>query len=303
MRPYRVVGDWGTSRLRLFRIEGDAVVDRAEGPGIGALDAAPADVLRAVLAPWRIEGEPGSIRLCGMVGSRNGWVDVPYVDCPADLATWAAGAVTMRLDGIPVSIMAGLATLDAHGVPDVMRGEETQIFGAIRNDPALGTEVRTIALPGTHSKWAVIEDGRIMRFRTFLTGELFALLRDRSTLTRAAAPSPDNEDDEPTGFAHGLMRAREGGHLLGALFSTRAMQLRSGRSHGWAVGFLSGLIIGREVAEAVAAFPATHEIALVGDPALAARYLPALAAHGLTATLHDGDACALAGLALPETHA
>ena len=300
MSDYRVVGDWGTTRLRLFRMAGDRIVDRREGPGIGGLSAAPADVLRAALGPWRADGDPLSIRLCGMIGSRDGWIDLPYVDCPADVAAWRGGGATLALDGIPVTIMAGLATKDVDGSPDVMRGEETQIFGAIARDPALGQGHRTIALPGTHSKWVLVDDGRIASFRTFLTGELFALLRDHSTLTRTRGATEPQPAEQAAGFGEGLARAAEGGHLLGTLFSARSMQLRAGRSHDWALGFLSGLIIGREIAEASARFPTLREIALVGDPGLAARYVRALDAYGIAATIHDGDACAIAGLTLPE---
>ena len=91
MSGYAIVGDWGTSRLRLFRIGANGVVERREGAGIGALDVAPEAVLREAIAPWRATGEPDRITLCGMIGSRNGWVEVPYVGCPADVDAWRAG--------------------------------------------------------------------------------------------------------------------------------------------------------------------------------------------------------------------
>ena len=300
MSAFHVAGDWGTSRLRLFRIERGEVVDRREGPGIGALDASPEAVLRAALAPWRMDGEPASIRLGGMVGSRNGWIEIPYVDCPATAADWRRGAITIALDGIPVTIMAGLA-VEADGVPDVMRGEETQIYGAIVLDPGLASGRHTIALPGTHSKWTTVADGRITDFRTFPTGELFALLRDRSTLVGPIAEAEDDPAADEAGFADGLARAGRGDPLLGALFSARTMQLRHGRSRAWARGFLSGLVIGSEAAEGAARLPGVGEIALIGHPALTARYAQALRERGIGARSYDGDATALAGLALPET--
>jgi 2-dehydro-3-deoxygalactonokinase len=296
---YNVAGDWGTSNLRLYRIENGAVVDRAAGPGIGDLgDQTPEQVLRAALARWRATSEPRAIHLCGMVGSRNGWIEIPYVDCPADPATWAAGSARAMVDQIPVTIGAGLACTRGSGAPDVMRGEETQIFGAMALMPELASGRHLIALPGTHSKWASVEDGRVTGFQTFVTGELFALLRRHSTLTRAAADDGAPED-EAIGFDAGLDRISEGGHLLGALFETRAAQLRTGASGRWALGFLSGLVIGAEIAEILPA--ATGTITLIGDPALADRYNRGLAARGLGATVHTGEACALAGLALLET--
>jgi 2-dehydro-3-deoxygalactonokinase len=296
---YRIVGDWGTSRLRLFRIEQGEIVARAAGAGIGALEQTAEAELRAAIAPWRAEHDPASITLCGMVGSRNGWIEVPYAACPADVPGWLAGAGRMALDGVPVTIMAGLACTAPSGGPDVMRGEETQLFGAIARDPALREGRHRLALPGTHSKWATIEDGRIIGFQTFLTGELFALLRDRSTLLRAAGAGDTDPAAERSGFAHGLARARDGDLLLGALFEARSAQLIDGRSPDWALGYLSGLLIGREIAEI--APDAGESVGLIGDPALAARYASALAAGGIATHLLDGDACALAGLALWET--
>lgn len=296
---YRIVGDWGTSRLRLFRIEAGAVVARVEAAGIGALGDTPEATLRAAIAPWRADGDPHAITLCGMVGSRNGWIEVPYAACPADVAGWAAEAGRIALDGVQVTIMAGLACTAPSGGPDVMRGEETQLFGAIARDPALRDGRHRLALPGTHSKWATIEDGRIIAFQTFFTGELFALLRDRSTLLRAAARSDADPVAEQAGFAHGLTRAHDGDVLLGALFEARSAQLIDGRSPDWAAGYLSGLLIGREIAEVAPA--AGETVGLIGDPMLCDRYARALAARGIDTNLLDGDACVLAGLALMET--
>jgi 2-dehydro-3-deoxygalactonokinase len=297
---YLVAGDWGTSRLRLFRLEDGAVVDRVVGPGIGGLAVSPAETLLKALTRWRRTGDPSAIRLCGMVGSRNGWIDVPYVDCPADISAWRAGAAAIDLDGIPVAIMPGLACTTPSGAPDVMRGEETQVFGATAIDLSLRRGRHLLALPGTHSKWVLIEDGRITGFQTFLTGELFALLRDHSILTRASVVE-NGGAGEDEGFDAGVARARAG-DLLGSLFETRSAQLRAGRSSTWALGFLSGLIIGSEIVGAVSAF-AVDRVALIGDPALTTRYGRALAAHGYRTNAYDGDACALAGLAMLETFA
>ncbi|WP_174285962.1 2-dehydro-3-deoxygalactonokinase [Sphingomonas bacterium] len=295
---YRVVGDWGTSRLRLFRIESGVVTDRCEAPGIGTAGTPPEAVLRETLAQWRAAGDPSAIALCGMVGSRNGWVEVPYVECPADQATWITGAARLALDDIPVAILAGLAT--KAGVPDVMRGEETQTFGAVALDPRLADGRHRVILPGTHSKWTTIEDGRITGFRTYLTGELFASLRDHSILARAAAGSTVDPGEEDIGFAHGLDRSRSG-RVIGALFEARSAQLLEGRSHGWALGYLSGLLIGGEIAEALHDEPPTGRIALVGDPRLTERYRRTFAGYAIAVELVDGDAAALAGLNALET--
>ena len=291
-----ILGDWGTSRLRLFRMAGGQVVERAEGPGIGSLAGGPADALRTALAPWTASGEALQVVLCGMAGSRNGIVEAPYAECPAAVSDWRALAARVGLDGAAVTVMPGLACVTAAGAPDVMRGEETQIFGAIACDPELARGRHVIALPGTHSKWAEVEHGAVVRFRTFFTGELFALLERQSTLTRAG----DDQSGEDEGFAAGLDRARGDRDLLGALFTARSAQLREGRSRGWATGYLSGLLIGHEIAAAAAE---VDRVTLIGAASLVPSYIRALEAAGVSVDVRDGDACAVAGLMLAENAA
>ncbi len=294
---YAVVGDWGTSRLRLFRIENGVPAARRDGPGIGVVGRAAEAAFADTIAPWLADGLPESITLCGMAGARDGWVEAPYADCPADAAAWRQAAMRFDWHGTPVAIMAGLACESTDGIPDVMRGEETQMFGAIARDPALGAGRHLIVLPGTHNKWSLVEDGRIAAFRTMPTGELFALLRDQSTL----GPKVDgaNPVEEAAGFADGLDRS-DAGKLLQSLFAARAMRLRKGRSPDWALGYLSGLLIGCEVAEMRAMLGATDSVILIGDARLSARYTQALDRQGVATHMLDGDACALAGLGLTE---
>jgi 2-dehydro-3-deoxygalactonokinase len=180
-----------------------------------------------------------------------------------------------------------------------MRGEETQIFGALALRPELAEGEHVFALPGTHGKWCQVRDGRIVRFQTFLTGEAFALLSTRSSLLLGADTSESIEDDS-AGFAHGLWRAASG-RLLGSLFEARAAQLREGRSGAWARGFLSGLTIGTEVSEGVAAFDAKRVI-LIGASALAERYARALEAEAVGAALLGGELCVLTGLKCFASH-
>lgn len=291
-----ILGDWGTTRLRIFRLEQGAIVDRLDGPGIGQLAASPAETLAATLAPWREAARASGVILCGMAGSRNGLVEVPYAACPADAALWRQSTAAIDVGGIAVLVAPGLCGPNFAGRADVMRGEETQIFGATVLDPTLAMDRALLVLPGTHSKWAELVNGRVESFHTFPTGELFALLRDHSTLTRAGTDASGREE----GFAEGLGRAGTG--LLAGLFEARAAQLVEGKSLGWALGLLSGLLIGGEFAEALALTggrPA--RIALIGDPGLSALYTQAAARHDLAVTPLDGDACAIAGLGLLNT--
>jgi 2-dehydro-3-deoxygalactonokinase len=298
---WRALGDWGTSNLRLYRVEKGAVTGRCDGPGIGALTETPSEALHGALASWWKESPPTQIDLCGMAGSRNGLHEVGYLDCPASAAEWAQAVTTISFEGVPLRLGSGLACYNAQGGPDVMRGEEAQIFGVLALHPDLRDRARRIVLPGTHSKWAVVEQGRIRSFRTCLTGEMFALLRDRSILL-ALGGADTGGDDECQGFDAGLDRAAAGAGLVGSLFETRAQQLRGGRSAGWALGFLSGLVIGNEIADMRDADGLPDEAVLVGASALTARYSRALLRFGVASRQMDADACVLSGLELIDAH-
>lgn len=295
MSNWRIWGDWGTTRLRLWRIEHGQPVDFREGAGIGQLVDTPEETLREALASWLIGAPPQRIVLCGMVGARNGLHEVGYADCPTDAAGWRRNAAAIALDGVPLRIGAGVACRDADGRPDVMRGEETQLFGAIRRDPALARGSHIAVMPGTHSKWVAFEDGRIASFRTFLTGELFALLQGSSLLSAGREGTAEEIGD---GFGHGLARAQSEGGVLGSVFEARAAQLRDGHSAAWAADFLSGLLLGCELAEMRRQGRLPAAVTVIGGAALAQRYARALAAFDVAATLLGGDDCALAGLEL-----
>lgn len=288
-----VFGDWGTSRLRLSLFDGDAKLAETDGPGIGALTASPAETLLQALAPWRAGLE--RVVLCGMAGSRSGVIEAPYAACPADVSAWAGQAAELTLDGLSVRVAPGLAGAAPNGAPDVMRGEEAQIFGALALRPDLAEGERWFVLPGTHSKWACVRDGRVLGFQTFLTGELFALLTQRSSLLMGADRS-ENAADNALGFGEGLARA-QAGLPIGALFEARSAQLRAGRSGAWAEGYLSGLLVGAEVVEAVRSAD-TRAVTVIGAASLAERYLPALSAASLVSETLSGEACVLAGLRL-----
>ena len=281
-----VIGDWGGTRLRLWRLSGGEVTGRREGPGVlAATDHA--EVLAKAMGGWRAK----RIVLCGMAGARGALRETPYVPCPASAARWVSGAVEFDVSGLALRIAAGLSYQDSHGKPDVMRGEETQVFGAMALDPALAHGEHLVVLPGTHSKWVRLKDGQIADFRTFMTGELFALLAGSSLFASATNVAGD---DEAAGFSAGLARSDEAVALSSALFETRAAQLVSGRSGGWARGFVSGMLIGAEVSDMAPRGP----VLVIGASDLAARYDEAFARRGAQARRMDGEACAIAGLRL-----
>jgi len=282
--PDVVIGDWGSTRLRLWRLVDGELAERREGAGI-AETADPAAELLATLGDWQAE----RVILCGMAGARGGLSEVPYLPCPASGKDWACASTAIRLGECRIAIAAGLSCRSLPGRPDVMRGEEAQIFGAMAVDPGLATGTHWLVLPGTHSKWFRVMDGSITGFRTFITGELFALLGRSSLVVEAAAG-----DDDRSGFSAGLSRALEGGGLSGNLFEARSAQLTDSRSASWARGFVSGLLIGTEVAE----MAPQGVIPVIGEPDLAALYAEALAQAGAEARQLDGEDCAIAGLRL-----
>jgi 2-dehydro-3-deoxygalactonokinase len=300
-----VAGDWGTTRLRLSLCLGERVLETRQGPGIGASSEPPAQVLARLTAGWREAHGTLPLVLCGMVGSRNGWREAPYLPCPVDVRSLPERALRFEAEGTSVAIAPGLSCRGRLGTPEVMRGEETQIAGALALLPDLARGRHLLCLPGTHTKWAWLEDGQVRDFLTALTGELYALLRAESTLTRAsgaaAAPSQAGAGTaaaDEDGFERGLEMAGGLGEasLLHALFSVRSRQLLEARSHDWGLSYLSGLVIGTDVHGAIPLFQAREAAVLVADGALNQRYARALRREGIAAICLDGGQCALAGL-------
>lgn len=291
-----IFGDWGTSRLRLYLRQGKSVLDRRDGPGIGALTKSPRDTFLDLVGDWR-EAGPSMALLCGMVGSRNGWAEAAYAPCPVSAADIRERLLHIDADGLPVAIVPGLSCRNALGGPDVMRGEETQILGALELDPTLKRGRHLLALPGTHTKWVAVEDGRVAGFVTAPVGELYALLREHSILAKAA---PGDEPESPEGFALGVARVVEQGaaRLPHLIFETRSRQLIDGLPKADAMGFLSGLLLAGDVAATADWFGALGQVSLIGAPALSGLYAQAIAAFGGTSVAVDGDSAVLAGLSV-----
>jgi 2-dehydro-3-deoxygalactonokinase len=217
----------------------------------------------------------------GMVGSRHGWREAAYVKCPAGPRDVAAQLTQVKADGRRVHLAAGLSYVDEAGQPDVMRGEETEIFGIA------DAGARLIVLPGSHSKWAKVDGDRIVAFKTFVTGELFAALRDH-TVAGAFARAAPAKSPGGAAFALGVGRGTaaatcEGkSGVAGLLFGARSLPLTGAMAEDDVGEYLSGLLIGAEIGEARRLFPgeARH---VAGAEALVARYLAAFEALGVSA--------------------
>lgn len=287
-RARRVIGDWGSTRLRLFLVENGETTARLDGPGVTQLVEPAERVLARLLSVWLATGPIEAITLCGMVGSPAGLAVAPYAPCPVDAEGWHHARTRLRVLGHDVEILPGLSYRTADGVPEVMRGEETQVFGAMALNPALREGERLFALPGTHGKWVSTCDGAITDFRTAPTGEVFAAITGHTSLTGPDTPGEGSFDD---GFGRGLARSAE--PLPGTLFEARAARLLDGRSRDWAKGYLSGVLIGAEVAQFDIG---AQDVTLIGDPALAALYASAIAHHGGSSQQVDGESAVVAGL-------
>ena len=289
--------DWGTTSARGYRHDasGRVVGETSAALGIQQVrDGAYAGALATLLGDWATETTPRIA--CGMIGSRQGWVEAPYRDCPAALDTLAAGLVHAA-DGA-LAIVPGVTCVDAAGVPDVMRGEETQILGAIAGDEDTARGRELVVLPGTHCKWALVGAGCIETFATFLSGELYAVLKEHSILGRMMVPgnAPTLVDAAAyeRGVRRGLAASGPAASLLHDLFGARTLALFGALSPAAAADYLSGLVIGSEIREG-RAWAAQHgadasRALLVGAAALTMRYAAAFGVAGIAATIGPADA-------------
>ena len=283
--PELIALDWGTSSLRAFLMAKENVIESrasAHGiqhlpkPGILGFEQAFAAITQDWLKKWPHLPSVAS----GMVGSAQGWREAPYVTCPASIQTLANLGVKVDNGlGSPILIAPGVLFDVPNALPDVMRGEEIQIAGALLQHPEWGDRA-CMVLPGTHSKWVEIENGKIIRFSTYLTGELFSVLKTHSILGRLMPENSGDSDTEQSraAFKLGLSCARQSapGDLTQQIFATRTLGLTGRIEHHALADYLSGLLIGHELVSGLAmraslnATPAP--LVLIGDPRLCLRY-------------------------------
>jgi len=298
--------DWGTTSARAYRLarNGEVIETRSAALGISSVeDGRFEEALWQLVGDWRGERVPRIAS--GMIGSRQGWVEAPYIPCPAPLTALADGLV--RTPGGELAIVPGASTRDAHRIPDVMRGEETQIVGGVDQ----GEARVLVALPGTHSKWAFVESGRIVDFMTFMTGEMWHVMLAHSILGRLAV-TPAMATSPGPGFERGVARGLGPGNLVHDAFGARTLALM-GELDGDQVGdWLSGLMIGRELRNARTwAHRQGYDggrVRLIGSDALVARYAAALAQADVIVERAPADAAAQglwriavqAGIAIPS---
>ena len=296
-------GMWGTTHLALYLLDAasGATLASSSGPGVSKVrDANFEDVLFERCAAWVERTPDAAIVMSGMVGSTIGWSDVPYLDCPVDVADVAKHCGVLRRRGHRIYIAPGLACTNALGQTDVMRGEETELLGWVdRHGGSSVSERRVVCIPGTHSKWVEIEKGRIERFLTSVTGELFDVLCANGVLTTGTGVVVGRPGKPFFDGVSSIAKCPE--YLLSRLFGVRAKVVRGRMNPDDAPEFMSGLLIGADVASALAALGLPNSarvVSVIGTPGLSQRYAWALEHCGFSAMVTDTSLLTPRGLFL-----
>ncbi|WP_296416888.1 2-dehydro-3-deoxygalactonokinase [Pseudooctadecabacter sp.] len=287
MTPTWLAADWGTSNMRLWAIGADGTVlgERTSDQGMGQLGPSEFEgVLTGLAAEWLDTAD--HVVACGMVGSRQGWIEAPYQTAPCAVCPDTMVTAPVKRAGLTVHVIPGIRQMDP---ADVMRGEETQIAGFLaQNDGWDGV----LCLPGTHTKWVHVSAGEVVSFRTFMTGEMFALLSGQSVLRHSIAATGWDEDAFMDAMSQTLSKP-EG--MAARLFSLRAGQLVHGTDTITARAQLSGLLIGAELA-AAKPYWLGQQVAIIGADAISAPYVSGLVAQGVAAARADAKSTTLAGI-------
>ncbi|WP_158625982.1 2-dehydro-3-deoxygalactonokinase [Arsenicitalea aurantiaca] len=294
--------DWGTSNLRAWGMSdtGDPLFERVSDKGMAKLAPdAFGPVLSELLGDAVPEGRTLKTLICGMAGARQGWLEAPYLDAPADLSALGRAAVMPEIadSRFAPRILPGVCQRGL-GQEDVMRGEETQLLGLSTLQPGYSG---VVVLPGTHSKWAVLEGHQLVRFSTAMTGEIYEALGSHTVLRHSlkdAGIGPERDEGVDAGIAAGLEAPER---LAGMIFKVRAAALLSGRSADWCAGYLSGLLIGAEIG-AHRHWIGSAPIPIIGGSTLSALYARALGMTGAECVPVDVRTATLAGLSAAAQH-
>ncbi len=286
--------DWGTSQMRAWAMSdaGEILASASSDKGMGSL--APHQFEAALLqevGDWLIPDGTTQVIACGMVGSRQGWIEAHYETAPCIPAGHLISAPAND-PRISVHICPGVKQ---HGPADVMRGEETQVAGLLAANPDFEG---VVCLPGTHSKWVRVQAGQITEFQTFMTGELYALLAGQSVLRHSIA----SDGWDAGAFAAAVETALEApASVTARLFSLRAESLLADLSPQVARARLSGYLIGLELA-AARGFWSGQSVAIIGATQLGQHYAEALRTLGVPSDIHTSEAMTLKGLTAAYHH-
>lgn len=300
-----IAGDWGTSNLRLYLCEFHAnkasrIIDTRFGPGVSEIQGDFEDKFFNLAQDWLDQRGAMPVLLSGMIGSTIGWKDAPYIECPVDVSKISDGRLHFEARGIEFSILAGLKTQNPLNTPDVMRGEELQMLGWMRlQGKDASNEARLFALPGTHNKWTLVENGQITNFLTAFTGELFALLRNSILISDDNALN-FNQDV----FMQGVQAVEQLGeaHLVHALFATRSKQVLGDMAGSDGSSYLSGLIAAADIIGAIGIFKHTNAVTIIGESTLTQLYQLVLEHLNIEADICNPADIAVAGFEAVYEH-
>lgn len=286
---YLIALDWGTTSCRAWLMASDGSIVESRTGGAGITQVLNGDFegeLQRMAGDWMTAHPEATLMASGMIGSRNGWSEVPYAPCPAGRRHLIEGLTTLPLgEGRRLYLVPGVSFVSNERT-DIMRGEEAQILGLVD-----GSDDGLVVLPGTHSKWVKVKGGEIIDFSTYLTGELFAAIK-KATLIGTMADGPENEE----AFASGVSLALKGGSgFLNPLFALRADVLCGMRRQDDVASRLSGLLIGTELKEAFSHYGTPESVTLVGASHLSSLYARAFDMAGVTVS-QAGEEAAARGL-------
>ena len=290
-----ILGDWGTSVCRLYLCSWQSdtllVIDRQTGAGIKHTES-PENSFFDMCQHWFDEHGSLPVFLIGTVGADIGWHTTPYVKCPTDQHQLLSQATQFQARNVDFTIIPGLSCTNRHGLPDIMRSEETQIFGYLTQLTDIPHE-QLLCLPGTHTKWALLKGDKVQSFLTSPVGELFEVLSHHSVLLSALEPKQWNEDSYQQGLQIGIAQTS---NLLHTLFATRALQILEGKENVQAASFLSGLLIGADVKAAMQDFHLFSQVTLIGAERINHLYKLAFDKLGISSHQITSESATLSGL-------
>lgn len=301
--PALIALDWGTSSFRGYLLDREGIILDTISAPLGILQVPQGDfdgTYAKLVGPWlKTHGNLPAIT-SGMIGSRQGWHEAPYASCPAGAEQLVEKLVSINPSaGGTLCFVPGVDYVNELGVPDVIRGEECQIIGQLALGAKAGKDGEIVfVMPGTHSKWVSVKDGKLVKFSTYMTGEVFAVLEKHSILGRLMPENAASLPHDDTAFRRGLSYAAatgQGGGLLSRLFSTRTLGLFDKVPAGGLRSYLSGLMIGTEIVEALSSFTGSQPlnetpITVIANAGLTEIYETALSLHGLKALRGAPDA-------------
>jgi len=295
--------DWGSTKLHanLCQIDSDGqltVLGSTTGLGINKVAQQFEHELFTVISPWTEQYGPLDILMSGQIGANIGWKETQYLPCPISPKNLAKACLNFKCRDVQINIVPGVNCYIDDDYPDVMRGEELQILGWLQTNSEFRKNRHLVCLPGTHTKWAVVEDGEIKIFRSAMTGELFDLLSHNSVLIQ----NSEKDNFDQVTFLSGVNRIKGNGQtndFYHSLFSVRTKQLLSGLTPQNACSYLSGLLIGADVRNAIESYlwdsDEFDQIAIIGAEHISNCFAKALQEYNKQCTLYDANQVSIKG--------